>query len=122
MQFVIGVRAFEQFTEPIALSPRVPWEVQHDGYAAREQTADVICESSAQAGRELREGRDIDDVARKQAAQPLILNEKDRTFSLRKVPRQGGLSRGHLAAEEVEVAVFGIDSSPSNAWRLSGRR
>src|SRR5215510_7808599 len=103
---MVGVRTLEQFTEPIALSSRVPRKVQNDGDAAGQEGADVIRESSAQARRELCEGSDVHDVAWEEVAEPLVLHEKDPSGTLRELSRKSGLAGGHLATEKVKGARF----------------
>jgi hypothetical protein len=43
---------------------------------------------------------DIDDLAGKQDAQPLVLDKKHRMLALGEVPRERGFSGRHLAAHE----------------------
>src|SRR5687768_630658 len=98
-----GIGALEQLTEPGTLRFGIARKVEHDGDAARQEITNVWPERVPQPGRKLGESRYIDDLARKQAFQELVLYDQNGIFPPGQISRERGLSSCHLAAEENQL-------------------
>jgi hypothetical protein len=103
MQFMLNIRALEYSTEPRTLRLRIAREVEYDGYALRQESANVWLERILQSGRALDESRYISDLARIQAIQELVLYEENGIFSLGQISRETGFPCRHLTAQENQL-------------------
>jgi len=103
VQLVLDTSALEQLTKPRALGLRVPWKIEHDRYALRQESANVRRERVLQSRRAPDESRDIGDLAGIEVIQELVLHKQDGIFALGQLSRQRGLPCPHLAAQENQL-------------------
>src|SRR5215467_10675209 len=105
VQLMPGVRAFEDRAEPGPLCLRIAGEVEDDRDAFGEERAHVWLERTPESRRVLDEIRDVDDLARVQAIQELVLHEQDRLFSRGQIAREGRFASRHLTAQEHQLRL-----------------
>src|SRR5215469_18518266 len=103
MQFVLNMCALDQLAKPFSLCLRGGCEIEHDGYPPRQETANVRCKGVPQPRITVHEGRNVDDLARKQGIQEIVLHKKDSIFSNGQISCESGLACGHLPAEEDQL-------------------
>ena len=105
VQLMPGVRVFEDCAEPSPLRLRVAGEVEDDGDALGEERAHVWLERTPESRGVLDEIRDVDDLARVEAIQELVLHEQDGLFSRGQIAREGRFASRHLTAQEHQLRL-----------------
>lgn len=100
MQLVGGVGALEELAEPRALQPGIARKVENDVDPGCQQRQDVRRQRLAEASRVRHVAWNVDHLARKQRRDEVILLQPHGVITGRKLPRKGGLPRGHFSAEE----------------------
>jgi len=69
VQFMLSIRTLNQFAKPCPLCLRGGSEIEDDGDALRQETANVWRERVLQSLITVHEGRDVGDLVRKQGIQ-----------------------------------------------------
>ncbi len=100
---MLNIRMLEYSPEPRTLRLCIAREVEYDGNAFRQKSANVWHEGVLQAGRALDESRYVSDLTRIQATQELVLDKENGIFSLGQISGECGFSCRHLAAQEDQL-------------------